>query len=370
MCKINGKKIADIRTKNGMTQAQFARELGVSPSLLSKYEKGKANPTEETVDKICLLLRISKDDVEIKNIDFDPTSGESKTILRARKKNGFVRYSTPEETEKWIQNKRTVNKKDELAEVKNQLANAMRFGRKTYILIDSTMLHVPDWQRDTDMAKAMEISENYNDAKFDPVKAYEREDGYLNVADGLHRTVALIMKNASETPENKRKMLVEVLSCAEYESIMMFLGQQAGRKPMTTNCMYRAGIKAELPDYVQFRTVFVANDIQITADPHRISNPIGEVRPSSELFRMVRSNREVLYKAISLIKRLEWCGSEKNAFVMRNFSVIKRLYSNFGDEMEAKLLAHCKGAVYYESKVAPVKSNAELFDMLSAEINR
>ena len=78
----------------------------------------------------------------------------------------------------------------------------------------------------------------------------------------------------------------------------------------------------------------------------------------------------MLIKAIELIKKLEWCGSEKNAFTLRNFSTIKKLYANYGDETETKLLEHCKGAVFYESKVIPVKSNAELYDILSAEINK
>ena len=35
-----------------------------------------------------------------------------------------------------------------------------------------------------------------------------------------------------------------------------------------------------------------------------------------------------------------------------------------------KLLDNCKGAAFYESKVVPVKSNAELYDILSAVINK
>ena len=116
--------------------------------------------------------------------------------------------------------------------------------------------------------------------------------------------------------------------------------------------------------------MFLANRIQITADSLHVNNAIGTIRPSREMLRMVKSDKMMLYKLINLIKTLEWCGSEKNAFVLRNFKVLKRLYSNFGEEVEQKLLANCKGAVFYESKVAPIKSNAELFDLLSAEINK
>ena len=57
-------------------------------------------------------------------------------------------------------------------------------------------------------------------------------------------------------------------------------------------------------------------------------------------------------------------------FILRNFSVLKRMYANFGEDVEEKLLKHCKGATFYESKVLPIKSNAELYDMLSESISK
>ena len=41
MCKINGKKLADIRTKNGISQAQFAKKVGISVGSVRNYEGGK-----------------------------------------------------------------------------------------------------------------------------------------------------------------------------------------------------------------------------------------------------------------------------------------------------------------------------------------
>ena len=38
MCKINGKKLADIRTKNGISQAQFAKKVGISVGSVRNYE--------------------------------------------------------------------------------------------------------------------------------------------------------------------------------------------------------------------------------------------------------------------------------------------------------------------------------------------
>ena len=337
MCKINGKKLGEIRENAGLTQEELAKKVGVTRSSIYNYERGKQNPSDEVIDKICMILRVKKDDVEIQDIGYDFTSCESETVRRARRSAGFIRYSTPQETEKWLMKRRKVDSKKELAIVKNALRNGITFHGKRYIMIDPTLIHVPEWQRDTDMAKAMEIGENFDDAKYDPVKVYIRADGLLDCSDGLHRVVGVSMRNEAHKEEEHMEIVVEVLSCTEQEATLVFLGQTAGRKPMTANDMYRAGLKANIKDYVDMRTVFLANRIQITADSLQVGNAIGTVRPSTTLLRMVRSDRAMLYRSINLIKTLEWCGSEKNAFVLRNFHVLKRLYVNFGEEVEQKL---------------------------------
>ena len=139
---------------------------------------------------------------------------------------------------------------------------------------------------------------------------------------------------------------------------------------MTVNDTYRAGVKANIKEYIDFKNFCESHDIQITAESELIENPLGTIRPSSTILRLVKNNREMLEKTVNLIKRMEWSGSEKNTCTLRNFQVIKRLYTNFGEEIEKKMEKNCKGAAFYESKVVPVKSNAELFDILSSEINK
>lgn len=41
--------------RDGRNQAEFARELGVSQSALSRYEKGKVNPRAEVIER-CMRL--------------------------------------------------------------------------------------------------------------------------------------------------------------------------------------------------------------------------------------------------------------------------------------------------------------------------
>ena len=373
MCKINGKKLTEIRMERGLSRADLATKIGMSKSSVVKYETGVANPSDKVADKICMILKVNRGEIEIHDVGYNFMDQESKTVHRVRTQKGFHRYSTPEETEKIISTECKVNDEKVKSEIKSAFNLSVGIGnRKKYIQIDPTFVHVPAWQRDTDIAKAMEIAENFNEDKFDPIKAYVTPNGMLDIADGLHRIVALIMYNEKMEKQNKKedklKALVEILNCDEYNAALTFLGQQSGRKTMTVSDTYRAGIKANVKEYIEFKNVFEDENIQITAEKKRLSNPVGKITPSATALRLVNRDREMLIKSIHLIKELEWCGSEKNAFTLRNFSIIKKLYANYGDEVKAKLLANCKGAVFYESKVVPVKSNAELYDILSAEI--
>lgn len=45
--------VKDMREALGMTQAVFAKHFGLTRGALSKIENGKANPSLETLTKIC-----------------------------------------------------------------------------------------------------------------------------------------------------------------------------------------------------------------------------------------------------------------------------------------------------------------------------
>lgn len=206
MCKINGKKLGEIRKNAGMSQRELAKQLGVSPSAISHYEKGDANPSDETLEKICVLLKITKDDVEIKNLGYSFLDQISKTANNARNRKGFVHYLNPEETEEWITSKRKLSDEEEKTEIKNALRNSFGIGNKKYVLIDPVLIHVPNWQRTTDMAKTEEIAVNFDEDKFDPIKVYINEERF-NVADGAHRLVSVIKRNINKN--DKVKILAE-----------------------------------------------------------------------------------------------------------------------------------------------------------------
>lgn len=249
----------------------------------------------------------------------------------------------------------------EVKEVDCALKNSFSIASKRYILINPTFIHIPNWQRDTDMAKVQEIAQNFNEDKFDPVKVYIK-NGKLYVADGAHRIVAFVING-------EIKMLVEVLNCSEYEAVLTFLGQQSARKAMTVADTYRAGVKANIREYIDFKNLFESYNIQIVTDDDKLENPIGKVAPSRTLLRMVRNNTDILELTIKTIKALDWTGSEKSAFTLRMFQIFKKLFANYEKNTVIEgLLENCKGASYFENKIAPVKSNAEMYDILAKAI--
>ena len=52
MCMDIGNAIKDIRVKSLLSQADFAKELGVSFSTVNRWENGKANPNFKALKKI------------------------------------------------------------------------------------------------------------------------------------------------------------------------------------------------------------------------------------------------------------------------------------------------------------------------------
>ena len=56
-----GTRIAALRRDAGMSQADLARALGVSPSAVGMYEQGRREPSVETLVHLSQIFRISTD---------------------------------------------------------------------------------------------------------------------------------------------------------------------------------------------------------------------------------------------------------------------------------------------------------------------
>ena len=56
-----GARIAALRRQSGMSQAEFAQRLGISPSTVGMYEQGRREPALEILVSMAQLLEVSTD---------------------------------------------------------------------------------------------------------------------------------------------------------------------------------------------------------------------------------------------------------------------------------------------------------------------
>ena len=55
------KQIVQLRKKEGMSQSQLAKALGVSPSAIGMYEQGRRVPTLDIIIAMAQLFEVSLD---------------------------------------------------------------------------------------------------------------------------------------------------------------------------------------------------------------------------------------------------------------------------------------------------------------------
>lgn len=58
-----GKRIAELRRKQGLTQEQLGQLLGTTRQAVSKWESGKSNPDLDYVIHMGMLFRVSMDEL-------------------------------------------------------------------------------------------------------------------------------------------------------------------------------------------------------------------------------------------------------------------------------------------------------------------
>lgn len=56
-----GHRIAFLRHNNGLSQAELARNLNISPSTLGMYEQGRRNPPNDILVELARQLQVSTD---------------------------------------------------------------------------------------------------------------------------------------------------------------------------------------------------------------------------------------------------------------------------------------------------------------------
>lgn len=53
-----GKAFKELREEKGLSRAKVAKQIGCTPSALSKIESGKVTPKEKTIAKFCTIANI------------------------------------------------------------------------------------------------------------------------------------------------------------------------------------------------------------------------------------------------------------------------------------------------------------------------
>lgn len=358
MCKINKEEIKKAIQKSGLPMNIISRRMGKSDSYLSMVLANGELP-DLMLAKLCEVLDIERETLlPKKDIGYDFTHGIGKVKDSARKKYER-RYLSPEETEEMLQTYRRMNIDAEVEYTNSIVTKAIQtVGNKRYIFIDPKVIHVPVWQRQLDLANVDQIVADYKEDMYDPIKAiyYDKK---LYVVDGNHRLVAMVKKGES-------LIQVELLEASINEAKRIFAGQSSGRKPMTVADMYRAGLDYGEESFAHLRRVFQEdNAIQINVDEEKIRKPIGAITPSATLIRLIEKDEDGIRKAIKLMKDLSWNCVGVNVFTPRNFNVIRKLFTNFGEEKTISTLKEkMNGATVYESELKPITSQSMMYDYI------
>ena len=86
-----GKKIMDLRKKNGLSQEELAEKVGVARQTISKWELGETSPDLKQSKELSKIFKVSLDELtdnDIKNIMEEKISNTEKLaglVLRVSK---------------------------------------------------------------------------------------------------------------------------------------------------------------------------------------------------------------------------------------------------------------------------------------------
>lgn len=72
-----GARIKDIRTKKGITQEQLSERMEINPKYLSSIERGKENPTLNTLIKLSKSLEVDLGEIFSFVLAEDPSKRKS-----------------------------------------------------------------------------------------------------------------------------------------------------------------------------------------------------------------------------------------------------------------------------------------------------
>lgn len=78
-----GQAIKELRMKQGMTQEQLAAKCGMSNSVISNWELGKAEPPKASIEKLCEAFGISRALFQLAVVDENDFPEDKRVLYRA-----------------------------------------------------------------------------------------------------------------------------------------------------------------------------------------------------------------------------------------------------------------------------------------------
>ena len=290
----------------------------------------------------------------------------STTNTRGRKK----RFITAVEVETEMQNLR--NEEGFVDKAESTIIKAMvktaklncRIGDKTMMVVNPMYVHMPEWQRKTDMQRALHIGNAYNTHKWELPKILHM-NGKLFCIDGQHRIYGAF-KGGIEN------VTVEIMEMPMEEAIDLFLEQTEDRRKMSPADIYRASVVVGKEEYVLLREICKKHNVQIR-DDEEVINPVGTLTSITDGISMIKGHPELFDNVLGLIGKLQWnAKTEGKAYGAKVLRVMRKLYAYYKDNpkaMEKALVTNCKGTEYFISNLMD-KPQEIMFDYLSKVIEK
>lgn len=98
--KMIGDKIKELRSREGINQAQLAEEIGISKMSISYFEQNKKSPSRETLQKIADYFKVTTDYLLGRSEDKRLTEEQDKKATTMGKQIEELISELPEEEQK------------------------------------------------------------------------------------------------------------------------------------------------------------------------------------------------------------------------------------------------------------------------------
>ena len=295
-----------------------------------------------------------------------------KEIRAMRSLNG-KRFLTAVEVEAEMQRTREEQKLTGSAEklvVGNLIVNAKRnsmVGDKLQMVIEPSLIHIPEWQRKLDVSKALLIGNCYNKYKWEVPKVLFYK-GLLYVIDGQHRIYGAFRGGIEA-------VVVEIMECSMEEAIELFINQSQDRTRMRPRDVYQAALAAQKPEFIKLKEICEKHNVSVGGNDEG-KNYVGNLSSISDGIALIRRDAKLLDDILALIGELGWNGyaekSKGKAYNSKYIRVLRSLYAYYSTDkkaMEKVLLKHCKGTEYFKTELLNLEQD-HIFDVLYGIVSR